>query len=205
MLQGKVCVKSFHARTLGERLKDCLRWRGRAMQAWVALRGFSVRELPAARPIAVLERRNKLASDRDYLVMEALEDTRDLEQFVRTGPSPEERRKLALAVAGLLHQLFRAEVYHPDMKPTNVLVRWEGGEPRLWLLDMARVKFESPGDKDRWVRYLTQLNAGLPSQVTLHDRLRCLRACSRGRWSRAERKRMAREIYEGSLERDPKW
>jgi len=203
--EGVVCVKSFSHRSLGDRLKDVFRFRSRARQAWIGLSGFAVRGLPAARPLALLERRNRLAAGPDFLIMEALSDACTLRQFAERPLEQDERRALMEAVARLLNELFDKAVYHPDLKPTNVLVQDVGGEVKLWLVDMARVRFQSHGAKRRWIRYLSQLNAGLPLRITMLDRMRCLRMCSGGKWDGRERLRIARAVYEKSLRRRPLW
>jgi len=207
--RGPVCVKSFLRRTLAARIKDQLRPRSRAKHAWIALRGFEVRGLPAARPLALLESGWKLSGRPDYLVMEGLEGACTLHDLVSqwTGKAPEigKRRKLAGAIAGLLRLLAEERTWHPDTKPTNLLVRESGDDYQLYLVDMARIRFGATPDRLRWARWLAQLNAGLPRQVTLLDRLRCLRACGRGQWSGRERKEIARMVYRASLARRPLW
>jgi tRNA A-37 threonylcarbamoyl transferase component Bud32 len=191
-----VCVKSFNAPTFLKRLKDRLRPRSRALKAWIALHGFSVRELPAPLPIAVLERRSKLTSGNDYLVMEGKPNAANLLDVVHGGVGAATRRELARQVADALVRLDDAETYHPDLKPGNFLVWHEDGRLRVCLVDMSRVKFESPGGRRRWVRWLNQLNRQMPPSVTTLDRLRCLRACNTGEWSRREETEIAREVME---------
>jgi len=203
--EGVVCVKSFSHRSLGDRLKDVFRFRSRARQAWIGLSGFAARGLPAAKPLALLERRNRLGAGPDFLIMEALSDTCTLHQFAERPLRQDERRALTEALARLLNELFDKAVYHPDLKPTNVLVQDVGGEVKLWLVDMARVRFQSHGAKRRWIRYLSQLNAGLPLRITMLDRMRFLRMCSGGEWDGQERLRIAKAVYEKSLRRRPLW
>jgi hypothetical protein len=97
------------------------------------------------------------------------------------------------------------EVYHPDTKPTNFLVRLDGEGCRLWLVDLDRAKLNTRFGRKRWIKCLARLNAGLPARITLLDRMRCLRKCDRGRWGAEERLRIARDVYEMSLKRRPKW
>ncbi len=197
---GEVCVKAFRAWNLWKRIKDCLRPRGRAVRAWMALQGFAVRGLPAPRPLAVLERRHPLTAQRDYLVMEVLGDGATLKDVVCQSPAADVRRELARRVAEMLVRLHRAEVYHPDLKPSNFLVWREEGRLRVGIADMSRVSFESPGGRARWVRGLYQLNRQMPPEITLLDRLRCLRVCNTGRWSREEESRIAREVLRKTRE-----
>ncbi len=199
---GRVCVKSFRRPSLPERLKDCLRPRSRARAAWVAARGFHVRGVPAAQPLALLESRHRLSGRPDYLVTECLENDGTLPELL-AGPSLDarDRRALGRAIADLFNTLAEREVYHPDTKPTNILVRRAEGGFLLWLVDLDRVRFDAPMGQERWAKCLTRVNADLPDAIGLLDRMRCLRQCGRGRWSAGERRRLARRVAALSIKR----
>ncbi len=201
-----VCAKAFLRRTFPERIKDALRPRSRARSAWIAARGFDVRELPAARPLALLESRSKLCGRADYLLTEALPDEGDLYEYLRSHDiSQNDRTKLGRAVADLLNRMAAEEVYHPDTKPTNVLVQREEDGYRLWLVDLDRIRFGRSWSRRDWVKALARLNAGVPACITLLDRLRCLRRCTGTGWTSGERLRAAREVYRLSLSRRAVW
>lgn len=200
---GNVCVKCFRRDSLAERLKDTLRLRSRARAAWIASQGFKVRGVPAARPLALLESRRKLSGGPDYLITEALENDGNLWEVLQERlPKGAPRRKLGKAIADLLNLLDQKETYHPDTKPTNFLVKETDGEFRLWLVDLDRVRFNTSCTWTRWVKLLARLNAGLPADVTLLDRMRCLRQCG---LDASNRLPIARQVYELSLRRRPAW
>ncbi len=199
---GRVCVKAFVRRSAWERVKDALRPRSRARAAWVAARGMQVRGIPAAQPIALLESRRKLSGRPDYLVTEAIEHDDTLYGVLRRGDlSPGDRRRLAEAVADLLHRMAEEGVYHPDTKPGNILVRREGGRYGLWLVDLDRAGFPRRLSRSRWVKTLARINAQVPPDVPVLERMRCLRLCGRGRWDARERLELAREVWGRSMER----
>lgn len=200
---GRVCVKAFLRRSPWQWLKELLRPRGRARTAWVASRGFNVRGIPAPRPLALLENRLRGA---DYLITEAVEHEGRLHDLALRGlPAGPPRRRLAEAVAALLCKMAEEEVIHPDMKPSNLLVQKTDGRFKLCPVDLDRARFGAKTDRAQWVKCLAQLNAGLAADVSVLDRMRCLRACGRGRWSRAERLAIAREVHALSLTRKPVW
>ncbi len=201
---GLVCVKAYRRASLLERLKDLLRVRSRARTAWVAAHGFAVRGIPAARPLALLESRRKMAGAPDYLITEALETDGALDDVTKRGMSVEDKKRLGIAVAELLRLLEAQRVYHPDTKPNNVLVRRTADGFRLWLVDLDRASFDARPTRDRTVKVLARLNAGLSREVTALDRMRCLRAYWGDRDPR-DRRRMARQVHELSLTRRPKW
>jgi len=201
---GRVCVKAYIRPTLLAQAKDALRWRGRARAAWIASRGCHVRGVAVARPLALLESRFGPA---EYLITEAVPCAGDLHHVALAGiPAGAPRRALGRAVAKLLGRLADESVRHPDTKPTNLLVQeWSGDEVRIVIVDLDRVRFDVSITEAEWVRMLAQVNAGLPSDVTVRDRLRCLRACARGRWDAAARRRIARATLNLSLTRNPMW
>jgi len=208
---GTVYVKAFLRRSAGERLKDLVRPNGRARIAWVAHHGLRVRGLPAPAALALLEARNKLSGRPDLLIVRAVEGATDLASLSRParGGTPAlsaaRRRALGLAVAELFRSLAAGRVRHPDMKPSNILVRWDGQEPRLWLVDLDRMRFGVRWRQRHWVHHLAQCNAGLGGGISLLDRMRCLRRCGAGRWSAGRRLRIARLVMRESLGRNPAW
>ncbi len=214
--QGALYVKAFLRRSIGERIKDLLRWKGRARAAWIAHRGFGVRGLPIPAGLALLEAHGKLAGRPDYLITEAIEADGDLRLMTCSGGPGEpipccalaagaEHRALAAAVADLFRLLADREVLHSDMKPSNILVRRASGGFRLWLVDLDRARFGVRWRRRHWVHHLAQCNAGLPATVTVLDRMRCLRRCGQARWRPEERLRIARAVLKKSLSRNPQW
>jgi hypothetical protein len=218
---GPVCVKAFLRSSVIERIKDMFRLRGRARAAWIAHRAFQVRGLPAADGLALLEARCPLSGRPDYLIVEALELEGNLREIAfsrvllksevsnlksqRGGLSSAQKREVSRAVAKLFRRLVEKQVRHPDLKPSNILVGSDGDTFRLWLADLDRVRFDRPWGREDWIHALSQCNAGLPSSITLLDRMRCLRECGGGRWSASERKQIARAVYAESLKRRPAW
>ena len=200
---GRVCVKAYIRPTFAAQVKDVLRLRGRARAAWIASRGCHVRGVAVARSLALLESRFGPA---DYLITEAVPCAGDLDAVACAGiPPGVQRRELAQAIAQMLGSLADERVRHPDTKPTNLLVQWSGDEARMVIVDLDRVRFDVPITQAEWVRMLAQVNAGLPGDVTVRDRLRCLRACARGRWDAPTRRRIARAVLNLSLTRNPMW
>ncbi|MFO8007004.1 MAG: lipopolysaccharide kinase InaA family protein [Candidatus Brocadiia bacterium] len=199
---GQVCVKAFLRPSTWDRIKDAMRPRGRARAAWVAARGMQVRGIPAAQPIALLESRRKLSGGADYLITEAVEHDDALYGALREGDlSPTDRQRLAEAMADLLRRMAEEGAYHPDTKPGNILVRREGDGYSLWLVDLDRTSFPRRLSRARWVKTLARINAQVPAEFSLLERMRFLRRCGRGRWDAEERLEVAREVLQRSAER----
>ena len=175
-----------------------------------------MRRVPAARGLALLEARGKLSGRPDYLIMEALDVEGDLQEIActrlagsdqpeRPSLTAEQRRELVLAVADIFRLMAVKQVEHPDTKPSNILVAMDAARIRLWLADLDRLGFEEPWGRKQWVQHLAQCDAGLPAEVTLLERMRCLRKCGRGQWTPAQRGEIARAVRECSLTRNPAW
>ena len=225
-----VCVKAYRHTGFAERLKDFMRPVGRAKAAWVAHRGLAARGIPAARALALLEARGPFRRGEDYLIAEALPAVGSLGELsgrrqpatlgrALSLPPAEERELIGAAVAALFRSLAEQKVRHPDLKPSNIMVGRPGGEVRLWLVDLDRVRFEHVWKERDWVRHLAQCDAGLARQVSALARMRCLRLCgraargllleggctARGSWSWRDRLRIARAVRAASLLRRPAW
>jgi hypothetical protein len=112
---------------------------------------------------------------------------------------------LVRAVADLLNRMAEERVYHPDTKPGNILVQVRGDEFQLYLVDLDRLRFDARISRTRWIKILARLNSQMPASVSLLDRMRCLRGCSRGRWGDRERRELALRIYRLSLARGAAW
>jgi tRNA A-37 threonylcarbamoyl transferase component Bud32 len=202
---GRICVKAYRRPDFFSRLKDVLRPRSRARHCYRAHRGMQVRGLPVPEPFALLENRWGRA---DYILLEAIPHEENLYLMAnRPGGLPRGpwRRKLAAALARIFCRMAREGISHPDTKPSNFLVDTQDAEVRVWLVDLDRVRFGVTVDQQWWVDHLARLDSGLPADVNLRERLRFLRDCGRGRWSRAERLAIARLVREKSLQRGPRW
>ncbi|HEY3303573.1 MAG TPA: lipopolysaccharide kinase InaA family protein [Candidatus Binatia bacterium] len=101
-----------------------------------------------ARPLAALEYRDWKKLGTSYYVSEEVGDSRSLKDlwpaFVRTLPRkkrPGLRRALLRDLARLLARLHSMNIYHRDLKNSNILIQgWAGDERRLFLVDLDRVE-----------------------------------------------------------------
>ena len=76
-----------------------------------------------------------------------IEQSRDLDTFLRDEHDAVARALVLGAVRELLVLLARAGARHPDLNLKNILVRAdERGAPRAWVIDVDRIVFHHPGD-----------------------------------------------------------
>ena len=178
-----VLLKRPRARNLWRRLRQLLP-PSRSARGWRLGHALLNRDLPAPRPLAVLERRVGPFVRDSVLVTEWVAGAADLEAFVRAqypqlGPRGWFRRKQTLGtlLVRRLRQLQERGFLHLDCKASNLLVV---SQPRLELLwiDMDGLRQVRGAAKRHWQRALARLYvsvAELPG-ITRTDAVRVLRA-----------------------------
>lgn len=161
----------------------------RNLRAWRRANMLLNRDLPAALPLAVVERRalGLLRTD-SILITELIEDAVDLEAFLVRSIGPQvaavQRRAKDALIASVVRLVFDMAdrgFIHRDMKAPNLLVRWAppfDGAPDLTLIDMDGIRHRRGAQLAAAVRAIVRLNVSLSAVrvVTRTDRLRFLRS-----------------------------
>jgi hypothetical protein len=168
-------------------------WRRRLALLWPpsrSLRGWRIghallhRDVPAARPLAVLERRLGPWALDSVLITEALPGGRDLETYLRqeyVARSPSEWARLKREVGTLLVAQMRRTLErgfeHRDCKASNILVVDYPHRKLLWI-DMDGLRCTGRPSPSRALRALVRLHVSLLDVpgLTRTDRVRFLRA-----------------------------
>ena len=172
----------------------------RNLRTWRRGHALLHRDLPTARPLAMLERRC-LGLLLDSIVMtESIADGHDLDTMLRLYLAPQSREELRRVkgqlvrrLAAVIRQMHQRGFAHRDLKASNVLVQWRPGQiepPGVALIDLDGLRLRRRvGQRDQ-LRALARLNVSLDlcTTVTAADRLRFLRAyvgtsgCVAGGW-----------------------
>jgi len=160
----------------------------RNLRTWRRGHALLHRDLPTARPLAVLERRC-LGLLLDSLVMtESITDGRDLDTMLRLHLAPQSgqvlrrvKDQLAGRLAKVIRQMHERGFAHRDLKASNILVQWrpgQGAPPGVALIDLDGLRLRRRVRQRNELRALARLNASLDLciTVTATDRLRFLRA-----------------------------
>jgi hypothetical protein len=186
-----VIVKRSLPRTAWRLFRNAFR-ASRDLRAWQ--RGYALlnRDLPTARPLAVLERRFLGLRLDSLVVTEVIRDSVDLETLaacVLPTLSPWQQRRTKDALIGqlvrLIKQMHERGFAHRDFKAPNVLIAGlDGGLAaiRPWLIDLDGLRLRRRvSDRDR-LRVLMRLSVSLEycAAVTRTDRLRFLKTWMRG-------------------------
>jgi len=180
-----IIVKRSLARSFFKRIRYIF-GTSRPMCTWQRGNALINRQIPTARPLAVVERRC-LGIRLDSIVLtEYLENAKDLDTVLtvslRERSMHEQRRlkgEIIESLATILRRLHERGFSHRDLKAPNVMVQWNpesGDAPRVLLIDLDGLKRARRVSFDRQLRAITRLNVSLDhcKRVTHTDRLRFL-------------------------------
>lgn len=201
----RICVKSYLARGWMDRLKY-LFGRSRARRAWVAGWGLHVREIPAPTPWVLLERRRLGVLVEEALIMEDLPEAQPMSRYFRetfactSRAGGTHRIRFLKAVAKFLAHLHESQVYHQDLKASNLLIQDNEDGWSFTLVDHDHIRFDRPLTYREIVMNLAQLNASVAEGLSRMDRWRFLLIYSKGA-SKQHIRKMARDIAELSREK----
>ena len=180
-----VCKRSL-PRTLLRRLIYLFRT-SRPMLTWKRGNALLSRQIPTARPLAVVERRRFGLLIDSFVVTEHLDHALDLDTLLTVKlrqASDATRRSVKNAIvadlATVLSRLYASGFTHRDLKAPNVMVQWDPDlamDPRVLLVDLDGLHRVRRATMSRQIRGLTRLNISLDhcKRATLTDRARFLK------------------------------
>jgi tRNA A-37 threonylcarbamoyl transferase component Bud32 len=177
-----VIIKRPRARNWLRRLRNWL-LPSRSRRAWRVGHGLLHRDLPAARPLALLERRLGPITLDSLVITEAVPGAVDLEAFVRrehARHSPREwwrlKHRLGQSLVREIRRLSERGFEHRDCKASNLLVTAEPAARLVWI-DMDGLRASRPGATSIDLRVLTRLFVSLREApgVTRSDAVRFLK------------------------------
>ncbi|MBN1344282.1 MAG: phosphotransferase [Phycisphaerae bacterium] len=171
-------------------LKKCyyLFCKSRNLESW--RRGYQLlnRDLPTARPLAVMERRFAGLLLDSVVMTEALSRARDFDALLRMDLLNQDPRTLRRQKDQLIDRLARLVkdmqtkgFAHRDFKAANLMVQWDLAAsqlPRIVLVDLDGLILRRRLSRRQRLRPLMRLNVSLDEAkvVTRTDRLRFLKA-----------------------------
>lgn len=182
----EVVGKRSRPRHLGKRIQNLFR-PSRAMRTWRLANALLNRQVPTARPLAVVERKRFGLVLDSLLLTECIEHAHDLDVLLslplRERTAAEQYRLksgVSAALARVFRLLFARGFIHRDFKASNVIVQWDpaGDEPpRVLLVDLDGLRKCGKPQRRHWIRALARLGASLEHcrRVTRTDRLRFLK------------------------------
>lgn len=181
-----VICKRTTCRNVLKRLQYLFRT-SRPMHTWKRGHALLHRQIPTARPLAVLERRQWGLLLDSLLITEHIEHAYDLDTLLtvqmRDMPPAKQRRlkeQLTESLVRVIHHLESRGFSHRDLKAPNVIVQWDAAlshPPQILLVDLDGVhRLRGCPLRARW-NMLARLNVSLDHcrRVTLSDRIRFLK------------------------------
>jgi hypothetical protein len=158
----------------------------RAMRTWRLANALLNRQIPTARPLAVVEKRWLGRPVDAFLLTECIEQAHDLDALLtlRLRELDEHlgrrlKQQVIDALVPVLRRLHERGFAHRDLKAPNVMVQWDGDvdhRPRVLLVDLDGIRQVSGPNPAAEVRALARLSVSLEHcrRVTQTDRLRFL-------------------------------
>lgn len=179
------CKRSI-PRNLVKRLALLLR-PSRPMRNWRLANALLNRQIPTARPLAVVEKRRLGRPVDAFLITEAIQHAHDLDALLtlqlremREDQARRLKRELTEALVRVLRRLHERGFAHRDLKASNVMVQWDAAsdqEPRVLLVDLDGLRQVRHTSAKAEIRALARLNASVDHcrRLTRTDRLRFLK------------------------------
>ena len=177
------------------------------MQTWKRGHALLHRQIPTARPLAVVERRKWGLLLDSLLITEHIEYANDLDtlltvQMREMHPTRQRwlKDRLIDSLATIVWSLESRGFSHRDFKAPNVIVQWDAlssTEPRILLVDLDGVRELRGSPQRARLRMLARLNVSLDHcrRVTRTDRARFLtRYLQRSKRSETTWREMWRQV-----------
>lgn len=206
-------IKHHRTRGLSEAVKDFFR-EGACRREFRRARELAERGVPATRPIAVGEQRNRFGRRDTYLITEAIPGACSLDEYhARFLPGTPQARRVELrirlieAAARLCAASHQAGVFHHDLHGGNILIAHAADlahhdePPQLYLADLPSVAISGPLDFARTRDSLAMICSGFLNRMSETDRRRFWKAylTARPELNVADAERSGREVREAAF------
>ena len=174
----------------------------------VAVQAMS-RGLPTTQVLALRTEGKGWGFYRADLMTREIENSQDLDGYLQTIWRNEDRepfvnkRAVLRSVAGLLHKMHEAGLYHADLNLKNILVQFSGEGVKSYVIDLDRARMTGPLIKKKRIRNLMRLYRSLEkyghigSMLTYRDCIRFIRAYCQG--EKEMKATLIRMIRKGTL------
>lgn len=169
------------AHTVLDRVSTFLR-PPKALKAWYNSDRLRALGIDTPRVVAFGKRRTVGLVRRSILIAEEVRDAWKLHQFLyrfclapHTAPL---RRRLMRLLGQTLGRLHAAGIHHSDFRSANLLVRQQGSDIKVFIVDTEPIRFPRPLTDTQRLKDLTTLDFTFARGITITDRLRVFREYS---------------------------
>jgi tRNA A-37 threonylcarbamoyl transferase component Bud32 len=193
-----VCVKAYLPRGPIYWLKSLV-VKTRALKSWIAGNSLLVRGIDTPLPLALLEKTSGPFIKESFLIMQWLEGAVELNDYVtqlhKRNITAHEKDLFVASLAQTIRDLHDKNVYHADLKSTNILVLETGSTAwKFYVVDLDRVLFKQKLTFNERANNLAQINASVSSLMTAKERLKFFAIYAKGTALFKEKKQYYREI-----------
>jgi hypothetical protein len=171
-----VCLKHFRYRGFLQALKDLFRTH-RGRRSWMAGIAFAARGIPTGRPLALVEVRKRGLLRESFLLMEDLSRFSGVHCYVlnnfngASSRGADVRKRFAEALAAALSQLHKKDIYHGDLKSSNILVEEVEDGWKFHYIDLDGVRIGRKVSLQQRAKNLAQIETSTPDCMTRADRM----------------------------------
>lgn len=152
----------------------------RAKKAWINGNILSEHGFLTPRLYVLGEKGSRFFPSGNFLVSEFLTDVSASFVFLRdrfrpplTSRELDRKRAFLRALGHLIGRMHGKGIFHGDLRPGNILVEDQEGNPRFYFIDNERNRYFPRGIPDRYrLKNLVQINMIVYPPVTFTDRLR---------------------------------
>jgi tRNA A-37 threonylcarbamoyl transferase component Bud32 len=160
-------IKQFKLPGLWQNFKDVFQ-KPRGRRAWHAAHALMVRGILTPRPLGLVEEIRGLFLRRCWLVTEYVKSAPTLseyvhDRFVMRKPNATTIGCFLRELAGAMAAIYREDIYHSDLKASNILVK-EGHDevPEFYFTDLDGIQLWRKPHPSRVIKNLVQLFCSLP-------------------------------------------
>ena len=171
----RIGIKQFCHPHFWGRVKEYFR-RSKGLKAWIAANGMRVRGIPSLKPLALVEKKDRIGLRESFLFMEAPAEDQEMDRYILEGFEGLNRKRFFIKTfARWLDGLHKMSLYHRDMKTCNILVSEKEETWDFHLLDFEDIRMGEKVNQKKLFRNFLQLNTSTPNVMTKVDRFRFFR------------------------------
>ena len=181
-IDRKIIYKKIFATKMLDPLLTLFRPDG-ASRSWSMGNAMIIRQLPTPKPLAMWHTHSVGLKVDGVIITEEIPDAMDLPKYLLKIDQLDEPTKTELLqilvnkVAHLIRKMHDLSVSHRDLKSPNLMISDNGGDVKIWLVDLVGVRTHTHLSDERKAQNLARLNSSFvdSKQISNTEKLRFLR------------------------------
>lgn len=181
-IERKIIYKKIFATKMLDPLLSLFRPDGTS-RSWTMGHALIIRQLPTPRPLAMWHTHSVGLKVDGVIITEEILDAMDLPKYLLKIEQLDEPLKtqvlrvLVNKVAHLIRKMHDLSVSHRDLKSPNLMVSENGGDLKIWLVDLVGVRTHTHLSDEKKAQNLARLNSSFVNskQISNSEKLRFLR------------------------------